>query len=755
MKVMIVTPYFYPRVGGLENYALNMAKGLKKQGYDVFVVTSNHENRARTEEKVQGLRVIRLPRLLKLSNTPVNPAWYWQFKGIIKIEKPDVINAHTPVPFIADAAERARGRIPFVLTYHNDLVKETFVANLMAKVYNFLFIRKTVRRADAIIATSDYYASRSSHLKKWREKISIVSPGVDLTRFNTKIDKTWLKKKYPGKKIVLFVGGMQKTHMHKGVDVLVRAVAQAKRKVSNIQMVAVGSGDAIPMYIRLAEELGISDIVDFPGFVPDKDLPRYFAGADVFVLPSTTDAEGFGMVLAEAMACGTPVIGTNVGGVPFLVEDNNTGTLVEPNSVSELAEAIIKSVIAGSRSYTQNAREKVVKDFDWVKLTSDTATILTRAQLPKACLIHNIISPYRLTVYEEVNNSINLTVLFCTPITKDRAWTYDLSAYTFQYKILKGFSIGPIIFNTNALRILLRTRFDVVMANSDPDIAPTAMLAFVIAKLRGKKILQWSLVTDENIHFFPAIAYSKKLMRRLLRKVISELVMLYREICFTVADHFLAFTKQAQQFLEEHGVPKEKISRTYQIMPPNLLPEPTKKFKRTGKAFLYIGYLNERKAVDVLINAFIQLGDKDARLLIAGAGPTEQKLKQQAKKDSRITFLSYVEDEAKANLYAQADVFVLPTLLDVWGLVINEAIHYGLAVICTDAAEAKDLVDNKTGVIVPASNTRALLNAMTNLLSDKALLQSMQAHNLHSPKVSDVSLATKGYVQAIKKSFEI
>src|SRR5438876_7941039 len=102
MKLLVVTPYFYPKIGGLENYAYNFCIGIKnKYKWDIVIVTSNHIEKKDKVEKINGLKIYRLSTLFKISNTPVNPFWFWNIKNIIQKEKPNVINVHTPVPFIA------------------------------------------------------------------------------------------------------------------------------------------------------------------------------------------------------------------------------------------------------------------------------------------------------------------------------------------------------------------------------------------------------------------------------------------------------------------------------------------------------------------------------------------------------------------------------------------------------------------------------------------------------------------------------
>ena len=113
MKAIVVTPYYSPKVGGLEIYAQQLNVALKKrQQWDIIVVTSNHTGAKTIVETVDGITVYRLGRLLKFSNTPLNPLWPFMMKRIFAAEKPDVILAHTPVPSLADAARIAAGNIP-------------------------------------------------------------------------------------------------------------------------------------------------------------------------------------------------------------------------------------------------------------------------------------------------------------------------------------------------------------------------------------------------------------------------------------------------------------------------------------------------------------------------------------------------------------------------------------------------------------------------------------------------------------------
>ncbi len=129
MKIAMVTPYFYPRIGGLENYALGVGRALvAHEECVVEVVTSGDRSQSAVDE-VGDIKVNRLRRSFVVSNTPIGVRWLLDVRSTVGRIRPDIINVHLPVPGIADIAVFLRGDIPCVLTYHNDLVKGSFVGS--------------------------------------------------------------------------------------------------------------------------------------------------------------------------------------------------------------------------------------------------------------------------------------------------------------------------------------------------------------------------------------------------------------------------------------------------------------------------------------------------------------------------------------------------------------------------------------------------------------------------------------------------
>ncbi|CAN5240181.1 glycosyltransferase family 4 protein [soil metagenome] len=365
MKLLVVAPYFYPKIGGLENYAWNICKGLKNTyGWEIVAVASNHKEKKYVEETIEGIKMYRLPYWLKLSNTPINLGWILDLIRIIKKEKPTVITAHTPVPFISDLAAVVSYffKIPFFLTYHNDLIKNN-VLDILFKLYYSTFGMITFNISKNIITTSQYFAEHSKYLESYKNKLQIIPPGVDIHFNDSIVVDTDLKKQYADKKIVLFVGQLDATHQHKGLSYLIESIEIVKQKIENIKLIVIGKGDLIQEYKNQAKKID----VEFKENIDDTQLVQFYKLSDVVVLPSISDAEGFGMILIEAGACHKPVIGSQIGGIPYVIDHEETGLLTKAKDTEALATNItnILQDTTLAKKMGENGYNKVSKEFSW------------------------------------------------------------------------------------------------------------------------------------------------------------------------------------------------------------------------------------------------------------------------------------------------------------------------------------------------------------------------------------------------------
>ncbi|HZK40465.1 MAG TPA: glycosyltransferase family 4 protein [Atribacterota bacterium] len=374
----------------------------------------------------------------------------------------------------------------------------------------------------------------------------------------------------------------------------------------------------------------------------------------------------------------------------------------------------------------------------------------------KLIIFNNIISPYRLPIFEELSKKYDLDVYFCKTKTKDRLWSTSLENYTFKYKILPSLNIGPLVFNFSLLKELFKNKSDCFIIAENPENAISILVVFVVAKINKSKIILWSERIGDEAYTLIQLKTSGNFLKNKLYNLIKVGYKIYRKYLYFKSDLLVPFSSAAENYLRKEGVLKEKIKRSLQIMPESILVKPTTISKlpefKNKKIILSLGYLIKGKGVDNLIKAFNQLNSSDTVLLIAGAGDQEENLKELAKKNVDIKFIGYVEGKEKAYYFSMADFFVFPTHNDAWGFVINEALYYGLPVISTDQAGAIELIENgKNGLIIPDNDHDALVKSMKKLLDDPKLLAIMKENVIRTPKsrIVDVNTVIRTFDEAI------
>lgn len=209
--------------------------------------------------------------------------------------------------------------------------------------------------------------------------LSVVPNGVDLNRFGDPnpeiIGEVEAKYDLADRPTLLFVGTVMP---RKGVVDLVRSAEQVLAAGHDFRLVIAGENDLDPEYTdrvrSLIREAGIEENVELTGFVPAEELPALYALADLFVVPSLE--EGFGMTVAEAMAAGTPVVGTRVGRVPWLLDDERCGRVVEPGDSSGVADAVVELLNDSVERERMGERaRKRARDVSWEGVTADVLSI--------------------------------------------------------------------------------------------------------------------------------------------------------------------------------------------------------------------------------------------------------------------------------------------------------------------------------------------------------------------------------------------
>jgi glycosyltransferase involved in cell wall biosynthesis len=362
MKIAQISATFPPYMAGTGNVCYHNAVELAKLGHDVTVFTSRYPDEDYTYP--DSITVKRYKPWFRIGNAPFLPQ-------LLSLRGFDIIHLHYPFFFGGEMIYLLSKltKQKYVITYHNDVILQGLARRFLT-IYNSLVTRLVCGRSQKICVTSiDYgkHSEVSKTIQNVTEKLREIPNGVDINRFSFGLDQGEIRKRYgiESKKIVLFVGALDSAHYFKGVDYLLRSFAQIHDE--DVCLIVVGDGDLRQSYIELSQSLNISDRTFFTGRVPDDDLPKYYAATDLAVLPSVTMGEAFGLVLVEAMACGKPVIASDLPGVRTVVDDGVNGFLVRPRDCEDLATKM-RLLLENNEirvTFGRAGRKKVEEKYSW------------------------------------------------------------------------------------------------------------------------------------------------------------------------------------------------------------------------------------------------------------------------------------------------------------------------------------------------------------------------------------------------------
>lgn len=367
----------------------------------------------------------------------------------------------------------------------------------------------------------------------------------------------------------------------------------------------------------------------------------------------------------------------------------------------------------------------------------------------RVLLLHNIIVPYRLALFEELSKSVNLCVFFCRRTRQDRLWDTSLDGYRFCCHILKGITLplwGGLVMNYTLPLRLLREKYDLYVIGENWRNIFSILTVLLICKLRRKPFIVWSGAIQRSW-------YGDRNADTLTRGL-NRLLTYYRRLLYRNAHSFVAYGERAKDFLVKNGANPEKVHIGTQVV---ISPGRTHKIKpdkgASGfdgkKVILFLGHLTKRKGVDFLIRAYKGLNRDDALLVVAGSGEEEDHLKSLAGDDRSILFAGYVREQEKPRYFLMADIFVLPTLHDPWAQVINEAMAYGLPIIVTQNDGSSSELIKENGYIVEPGNEDSLRNALERLLDDDEARRRMGQKSRQHIQKYNLDYAVNAFMNAM------
>lgn len=371
MNILVMATEFPPIIGGAAVFLHNLCDQLARKGHQVRVIVPRLSDMVRPLHTSEGsdavaYQVTQFKRMGRLSSLPSICATL----AAALEQRTDVVFFGQLVTTWGLGAVLLRYLygVPFVILSHgNDL---RFV---MVNWADRLAVRIVLAKVSLMLANSTFTAERIKRVG-YAGKVVVLHPGVDTARFHPHWDTKEIKKQYAleGKKILITVARLTRK---KNIHGILKALPIVIKQIPNLVYLIVGQGEEEDQLKRLTIELGIESFVRFMGHVDNSKLSPFYNIGDLFIMPSyeaegTCDIETFGISFIEANACGKPVIGGQSGGMTDAVVDGETGLLVDPHNVKELATAITRLLKDEelARQLGENGRQRVERELSWDKV---------------------------------------------------------------------------------------------------------------------------------------------------------------------------------------------------------------------------------------------------------------------------------------------------------------------------------------------------------------------------------------------------
>ncbi|MBI3949805.1 MAG: glycosyltransferase [Acidobacteria bacterium] len=350
MKVLQVGKFYHPHPGGMETVLRDLCQAIKNL-VELQVLVAN-TTPTTIREIIEGVDVTRVASWGVVAATSVCP----MFSGYVRSCEADIVHIHEPNPLAALSYLAAKPRGKLIVSFHSETVRQ----QMLGKVYG-PFQKRILQQADRIVVGSPAPIEHWPTLAPFREKCVVVPFGIDVRPFQDferYADVARDIRHQFGEPLLLFVGRLV---YYKGLEYLIEAMREIPAR-----LLIIGDGPLKVELARMVQQNGLKSRVVLLGERPLEQLPAYYHACDFFILPSTHKSEAFGIVQLEAMACGKPVISTDLpSGVPWVNQDGQTGLVVPPKNVGALIQAI--NLLLSNQSLRlqlgQGGRQRVEREF--------------------------------------------------------------------------------------------------------------------------------------------------------------------------------------------------------------------------------------------------------------------------------------------------------------------------------------------------------------------------------------------------------
>jgi glycosyltransferase involved in cell wall biosynthesis len=399
MTILVSTSSFPRFDGDLNgNFVFELTRRLKQDENDILVLCP-HSYGSKLIDNCDNIKIYRFPYFfpLRLQRLCSDGGMLYNYRNSIlaKIQLPllmisemvsvivliathdvRVIHSHWLIPqgIIGAICKKLFGTRHIISVHGSDI---NYIASSRFLWFFFEFI---TRNTDIITTNSTYTKSRVLQINdSVSNKIHVIPMGVDTEKFNIS-NRNPLETNLDAECIILTAGRLVSI---KGINYLIQSMPQILERFPKAKLVICGDGPEKRNLQKLAEDLNISEHILFTGYISHDEMIQYYRSADVFILPSIEIGgykEGLGVVIIEAMACGTPVIGTNIGGITDIIKDDYNGLLIAERSPDDIAKKAVK--ILTNKEYAeqlkQNALATVNSKYSWSRVVEAFSQIYSQ-----------------------------------------------------------------------------------------------------------------------------------------------------------------------------------------------------------------------------------------------------------------------------------------------------------------------------------------------------------------------------------------
>ena len=658
MKILFVINAL--TVGGAQTLLIDLAKHCKQTNNEVIVATfrdGNLRNKLIENEikvKILGesfFDLIACSRLIKI---------YKEFN-------PDIVHTHL---FRATAWARfakliSNSKTKLVTTIHGS---ESDIYHVVEKMMQPL--------SDFMLFPSQYLAKwYSESIKKLNsDSFKVIYPGTTINE-----PKTFLKQE----KII--VGTLSRLHQIKGIDILLKAAKILNDRNMNFEINIGGGGKGKEKLLELAKELKLEKCCIFVDEIPNK--AKYLENLSIFAAPSRKEA--FGINICEAMERSLPVVSTNVGGIPEVVEDRISGFLCEPDNPKELAKTL-ESLINDSekrKTMGEKGRERVAKLFNRTKAMKEHIELYNN--LTKNKKIHFAISSCELGGGERL--AINLIKSL-----QKRGWQVSATC------------AGNPLY---AELISMNVKCSVASMNMGG-------IMFALKLLKDLKSIKPDIISS---HLNKASLFSGILGKILGIKCVSHVHGLNKKIYYQFSDRQIAVSNAVRQHLLD-----QKLNASTLITINNCIDKPavgTRKYPEKPLNISITAKLHANKGHEWALKAIAKhiSNLKIGKIHIFGDGPERQNLEKLCNSldnlKNKVIFHGFVNDPSQ--YYNDIDIALLPSLGEGIPLSLLEVMRLGIPCIATNVGGIPEIIiNNQSGILVEPKKDNELIEAI-NKLSNK------------------------------------